>query len=129
MPASRQTIAAAAAHHVPLAAHDVAGMKIVHIRPGLLDFADEFVADRHGDGYGALRPFIPVVNMQIGAADAGPADADQHVVDADGGFGNVFEPKSRLTLTFDQCFHGMGGAGLRPAFSLARIAAGSDAPS
>jgi hypothetical protein len=42
--------------------------------------------------------------MQIGAADAGAAHADQDVVDAVRGLGDIFEPQAGLVAAFDQCF-------------------------
>src|SRR5579864_8794969 len=61
MPAPGETVSAAAAHHVPFAAHYIAWMKIVHVRAGLDDLADELMTDRHGYRNGSLRPLIPVV--------------------------------------------------------------------
>ena len=45
--------------------------------------------------YGLLRPFIPFVNMQVGAADGGLLHADQHVVVADAGRLDVLHPDAR----------------------------------
>src|SRR5580698_7335300 len=103
MPASRQTIAAASAHHMPLAAHQIARAKIADVRSNLHDFADEFMPDRHRHRNGALRPFIPVVNVNVGAADSRAAYANQNIIDPDGWFGNIFEPQSGLTFAFDKC--------------------------
>src|SRR4051812_46045169 len=93
MPPSRETVPAAAAHHVAFAADDVAGKEVVDIRSGLDDFANEFVADRHGNFYGLLRPFIPLVDMHVGTADSGVSNTDHHVVDSDGGLCDIFQPK------------------------------------
>ena len=73
MPASGQAIAAAAAHHMAFAADDVAGVKIAHVRADLDDLADEFMADHHRHRDGLLGPVVPVVDVQVGAADAGRA--------------------------------------------------------
>ena len=51
-----------------------------------------------------LRPVVPFVDVQIGAADAGAVDADQDVVDADLRFGNVFEPQPGSALLLTSAF-------------------------
>ena len=83
------------------AADDVAGIEVAYVGADLDDLPDEFVADGHGNGDGFLRPVVPLVDVDIGAADAGVADTDQYIVDADFGFGNFFEPEARLSLAFD----------------------------
>ncbi len=105
MAPSGQAIAASAAHDVAFAADQVAGMEIVDVGSDLHDFADELVADGHGYGNGALRPLIPVVDVQIGPADTGAKDAHQYVVDPDARLRNFFEPEARLAFTLDERFH------------------------
>ena len=80
--AAGHAVAAAAADDVALAADDVAGVEVAHVRPDRDDLADELVADRHRHRDRLLRPGVPLVDVQVGAADAGAADADQDVVDA-----------------------------------------------
>ena len=53
MTAARQTIAAAAANHVAFAADHFAGMKIIDVGTHLDNFANELMADRHGNRNGA----------------------------------------------------------------------------
>src|SRR5260370_18952789 len=77
-----QAVAAAPADHVSFATHDIAGMRIVDIRPDFDNLSHELITDRHGHRNGALRPVIPVVDVQIRAANAGAAHANHHVVDA-----------------------------------------------
>jgi hypothetical protein len=97
-----QTVPAAAADHVPFAADDLAGMKINHVRAHGDDFSDKLVANGHRNWDGGARPIVPVVDVDIGAADSCVSDADQNVVDADGGLGDIFEPQSGRGLTLDQ---------------------------
>src|SRR6185436_6322698 len=82
-PAS-QAIAAASANDMTFPADDLAGKEIGDIRANLDDFAHEFVTHhhRHGNGFGS--PLIPLVDMEIRAANAGAVNADEDVVDADG---------------------------------------------
>ena len=47
------------------------GMKVVHVRADLDDLADELMPDDHRHRDRLLRPGVPFVDVQIGAADAG----------------------------------------------------------
>jgi hypothetical protein len=107
MPSACKAIAAASADHVSFAADDIARIKIADIRPDLDDLTNKFVADRHRDRNGFLRPLVPLVDVNVGAADAGIAHAYQHIVDADSRLGNIFEPQTRLCLSLNQCFHSL----------------------
>ena len=71
MPAAGKAVAAAAADHVAFAADDVAGEEVVDVGADRDDLADELVADRHRHRDGLLRPFVPVVDVDVGTADAG----------------------------------------------------------
>ena len=68
-----QAISAAPANHVAFAADQVAGLQIRDVGADLDHFAAKFVADHQGHVNGGLRPFVPIVNVQVGAADAGGA--------------------------------------------------------
>jgi hypothetical protein len=105
MAPSGHAVAAAAADDVPLAADQVAGVEIADVVAHGDDLADELVADheRHGDG--ALRPLVPAVDVDVGAADAGPVHADQHVVDAVLRLGDVLEPEAGLGLALHERAH------------------------
>src|SRR5437773_7397726 len=96
-----EAVAAPSAHHVALGADDIALMKIGDVGPCLHNLADELVPYDHRHGNGALRPLIPVIDVQIGSADTGAEHADQDIVDADGGLGNILEPEPRLPSAFD----------------------------
>ena len=64
-----ETIPAMPASDVTFPNDDVALRKTAHICSNRRDFADEFVADGHGNGNCFLRPIIPVVNVNVSAAD------------------------------------------------------------
>ena len=98
-------VAAAPAHHVAFARDQLARMKIDDIGADGGDLADEFMADRHGHRDGLLGPGIPVIDVNIRAADSGAVDADQNVIDADSGLGDIFEPQAGLGVRLDECFH------------------------
>ena len=102
-----EAVAAAAAHHMPLPRHDVAGKEVVDICADRHDLTDEFVphGHRHGDRF--LGPGIPVVDVEIGAADPGAIDLDQHVVDADLRHRHLVEPQPRPGFPLHKRLHGV----------------------
>src|SRR5579871_344572 len=121
MTASRETVAAAPANHVSFATDDLAGMKVGDVRADFDDASDKFVADRHGDGNGALRPIVPLINVYVGAADSGAQHLDQYVVDADLRFVDVLEREAAIGLVLDECFHGKSHC-IPEAFSRSEVA-------
>ena len=103
--AAGHAVAASAAHDVALARDDVAGVEVAHVRPDGDDLADELVADRHRDRDRPLGPGVPASDVQIGAADARAADADQDVVQAVVRLRDVLEPQARLGVPLDERQH------------------------
>jgi hypothetical protein len=106
MSASREAVPASAADDVPFAGDDLADVEVVDVRAYFDDPANELVADDHRDGDGLLGPGVPVVDVDVGAADAGAEDFDHHVVNAGLGDGNFVEPKAFFTMLLYECFHG-----------------------
>ena len=90
---------------VTLAGDSLADLEPDHVATELFDLAHELVADDHRHGDGRLRPRIPVVDVQIGAADRGLANADQNVAIAWRGLGYIFEPQAGFAARLDKCFH------------------------
>ena len=71
VPPAGHAVAAAAADDVALAARRSSpGVIVVDVLADLDDLADEFVADHHRHGNRLLRPLVPFVDVQVGAADA-----------------------------------------------------------
>src|SRR5271165_1216994 len=103
--AAGHAVAAAAAHYVAFARDQFAGTKIDDIGADLNDLANEFMPDRHRNRDRLLGPGIPVVDVHVGAADPCAVDADQNSIDAEGGLGDVFEPKAWRSVRLDECFH------------------------
>jgi hypothetical protein len=81
---------------VPLAYHEIALYKSFHMIAYVGDNPDELVANCHRHRNRCLRPRVPVVNVNIGAADRSFQNANEHVVTADLRNGNFFEPQSGL---------------------------------
>src|SRR6201997_1823193 len=94
MAAAGEAVAAASANDMALAADDIARVEVVYVGTDLDDLADELMADGHGHGDGLLGPLVPLIDVNVGSADAGVPDADQDVVDADGRFCDVFKPQA-----------------------------------
>ena len=86
-------------------ADDIAGCKIKHIRPDIDDLTDEFMTDRRWYLDRLLGPRVPIVNMEVGAADPALFGADHHVVNAHLRLRNVFDPKALLGFAFNNRFH------------------------
>jgi hypothetical protein len=64
------------------------------------DFADELMADNEALADGGFGPGVPVVDVEVGAADAGVENADLDVVDAHLGLGYVLKPEAAFVAAF-----------------------------
>lgn len=102
---ARHTVSAASADEMAFNADDVADCEIDDVRADINEFADEFVADGRRNFDRALRPCVPIVNMQVGSADAAAFDTDHYIINAHFGHGNIFYPKTGFGLAFNYCFH------------------------
>ena len=105
MPPPRQTVPAPPAGHMALAAHNVARIKIIHIRSHRHNLADKLMPNRHRHRNGLLRPLVPLVDMHIGPTDPRIPHANQHIVDPDLRLRNILQPKPLLRATLYQCLH------------------------
>ena len=79
----------------------------MHVAADLLDAADELVPDDHRHGDGLLRPGIPVVDVDVGAANRVLEHADEYVVDADLGNGDLLQPETLGGVLLDEGLHGI----------------------
>src|SRR5690554_5774418 len=82
MPLARAAVAAHAADHMPFGRYSLSGLVAAHTGAELDDMADKLVAQDQRWADGALSPFIPLVNVQIGAADRGLVETDQNFIRA-----------------------------------------------
>ena len=94
-----------AADDVALGADQVADLVTADIAADRDDAADEFVARDRARLDRLLRPGVPVVDVDVGAADAGLQHLDQHVVDAVARLRHVLEPDAGFGFGLDECFH------------------------
>ncbi len=104
MTPARQAIPAPAASHVPFPAHDVPGIKIGDVRADLRNFTHKLVPDHQGNIDGSLRPVVPLINVQIRAANSRAMHTNEHVIDPNFWCFHVLEPKSRFSFAFYECF-------------------------
>ena len=101
-----EAVSTAAAHEVPFSGDEIADSEVVDITANVSDPADELVTHRHGDRNRLLSPFIPVVDMNVRAADGGLVNLDKDVVDSHFRDRDLFQPEAGLPFGFDQSFHG-----------------------
>jgi hypothetical protein len=105
MSAARQAIAATSADDVPFAADQFSGMEVVDVRTDLDNLANKLMPNNKWHGNCRLRPLIPVVNVDVGAANSREQHSNFDVIDPDLRFGNIFQPQSRFLAAFDKSFH------------------------
>ena len=105
VPAAGQAVSTPAADNVALAADDLADVEVLDVGADLDDLADKLVADHHRDRDCPIRPGVPRLDVNVGAADPGAQHLDEHVVDPDPGHRHFIEPKPRLRLLFHQGQH------------------------
>ena len=94
-------VAAVAAGNVAFARHAVAGLDVAHTRAHLLHDAHILVADGHRGLDGLLAPLVPLVDVEVCAADGGFLNLDQYVVHTHFGHGNIFHPDAFRRLFLD----------------------------
>src|SRR5215831_14191099 len=105
MAAPCHAVATASANHVSFTRDQLTRLEVVYIRSDFNDLADKFVANHHRDGNRLLRPFIPIEDVKVGAANSSSQDPNEDVVDADAGLGNISKPQTGFSSGFDQSFH------------------------
>ena len=110
--AAGHAVAAAAADDMALAADDVAHREVADVRTHLDDLTHELVADRDRHGDRRLRPRVPAVDVEIGAADTRLAHADDDVVDPVLRLRDVLEPEPGAGVGLDERLH---ACSVRPA--------------
>ena len=104
--AASAAVTAVTAGDMPFTGDPIADGEAAHLLTDSDHFPNIFVADHHGYRNGLLGPLVPVVDMDIGAADGGFADLDQQVVVAELGGRHIRHPDADLFVQFGECFHG-----------------------
>src|SRR5436853_4936655 len=80
-------------------------MEVVHIRTDINDLADELMTNGHRDGDRLACPFIPIKDMNVRAAYTRSQNTNEDVINADRRLGDFLQPKARLRMRFNECFH------------------------
>ncbi len=110
--ATAAAVAAVAADDVALGRHPLTHLVAAHARAQGSDAADELMADGEAGLDGALAPLVPQVDMQVGAADGGLLQLDQHLVGAGLRHRHLFHPDALAGFALDQRLHRLRHKGL-----------------
>ena len=105
MPAARPAVPAVPAGDMPFTGYPVADFIPLHFLTHIHNFPGILVPHHHGHGDGLLRPFVPVVDMHVRAANGGLADLDQNVVVPHFRLGHIGQPNAFFRFQFCQRFH------------------------
>ena len=105
MPPASQTIPAKPADQMPFPGDQISWFEAGDIVPNLSYSADKLVADDHGDFDSLLGPAIPIVDMDVGAADGGFNYFDEDIIHAGLWNGNFLEPESGFGFLLNQGLH------------------------
>jgi hypothetical protein len=100
-----QAIAASTTDQMAFTTDQITDFEIIDVATEFNHMANEFVADHQRHRNGALGPGIPIINMQIRAADAGAINADEYVVYANFWHRHVDQSQSRCGGRFSDGFH------------------------
>jgi hypothetical protein len=106
MAAAGAAVAALAAGEVAFGRDTVADLVVVDARTHFDDAADELVADDKAGRDRALGPFIPLIDVEVGAADGGLLDLDEHLVHAGRRRRHALHPDALLGPALHQGLHG-----------------------
>ena len=87
------------------ARYDVTHRKPSDILAYLDDLACVLMTTDHRHLNGFLRPVVPVVNVNVSAADGSLVDFDENFVSRNLGDRHVLEPQALLGALFDKGFH------------------------
>src|SRR5258708_3541595 len=105
MAPSGHTVAAAPTDDMTFATHQISGAEGRDVAANLDNCPHELVTDDERRGDSVLRPGIPVINVEIGAANASTQHANEDIIDSDRRYWHFLQPQARLALVLDQCFH------------------------
>ena len=100
MQTTRQTVSTSSADNMPLTGNNVTHLQPADVTAQLNNFTRKFMATDHGHGNRFLGPFIPVVNMDVGATNRCFVDLDQNVIATNFRNWHVFQPKTFLGTLF-----------------------------
>ena len=103
--AASAAVAAMAAGYMPLSGDAVADLVVTDSAAELDNLAYIFVAYGHRRLDCVLGPLVPIVDVQVSAADRDLPYLYKNVIHTDFRHRDVFHPYTRLGVFFYQCFH------------------------
>src|SRR5450756_3082991 len=101
------TVAARAADHMSLAGGLLADLHRGDVLADLGDLAEELVTDHQGRFDHGCGPVIPLLEVQVGATQTCPLDADLHVIGTDHRLGALHQLESGTCRVLHQSSHGV----------------------
>src|SRR4029077_6097843 len=90
---------------VSLAYYEIAARKTFHVIANSIENADELVTDRHWHRNRLLRPGVPIVDVNVSAADGSFQHPDEHVITVHFRNRNFLEPQPGLRLGLHNGLH------------------------
>ena len=105
MKAARAAGAAVFANQMPLARNPLANGQIGHVFTHLNNLSGKLMPGNQRHRHSFLRPLVPVPDMDIGAANAGFVNLDQHIIRADFRHRLALHPQAFLCLRLYQRLH------------------------
>ena len=105
MPSSGATVAAHSAGDMSFCRHSIARLKAADLAAAFDDFTVKLMPNREWHRNRFAGPFIPFVNVDVGAADGGAADPNEYIVMPGYRFLDILKPDTGFGFGFDQCSH------------------------
>ena len=100
VPHATTAVAAVTADDMPLGSNTVADLDITYAGTYLSHYAYELMSLYIRRFAVRLRPFVPLVHVEVGAADSGFGDLDEDIVQSDFGHRDVFHPDAVFGISF-----------------------------
>src|SRR5579885_1471550 len=104
MTAARKAIATSPANHMAFAADPVTHMKVRDIGADFHDLTYKLMTDDERHGNGLLRPCVPLVDVQVCAANPRGQHANLYIIDSHLRLRNVLDPESPLGPCLTRAF-------------------------
>ena len=100
-----KTIAAMSTSDVAFADNKIARRKAFHVIADKIDHADKFMADRHRHRNRFLGPGVPIIYVDVGAADGRLQDANEDIICACFRNRDFLEPQAGLGFSLHDGLH------------------------
>ena len=84
MTSASEAVPAHATNEMAFSGNDVVPFEKFHRASNLGDRSDKLVSDDQGRGNRFLRPSVPVIDVEVGSANAGAVNFDEDIAVADG---------------------------------------------